>query len=94
MLIVAKGIVVHNGKEYHSGELINDTTDKQCDRLVSLGVCKYIPDQSAAAAGAEPDAPAGKNIPASTGDAEKQSDTGALHLDVDPASAIQTGKKK
>ena len=94
MLVVSKGTVIHDGKEYHSGELINDITDKQRDRLISLGVCKYIPEQPAVAAGTEPDAPAGANIPADIRDTEKQPDAEALNLDVDPAKAIQTGKKK
>lgn len=93
MLIVSKGTVVHDGKEYHSGELINDITAEQRDRLVSLGVCQYAPEQPAAV-NAIPGASAAGGTQPDAGNAEKQSDAETLHLNVDPAKAIQADKKK
>ncbi len=45
MLVVTEGIVLHDGVQYGTGEIIQNITKEQSTRLVRLGVCQVMPGQ-------------------------------------------------
>lgn len=85
MLIVSKGTVVHDGKEYGAGEVLPDMEKAESDRLIKLGACQYIPSAEKSPQLEEDDG----------GQQAEQKEDGepeGLHLNVDPDETIKSGK--
>ena len=104
MLIVARGTVKHNGKEYQRGEILPELPAEDGKRLMKLGAVQCIPEEkpkeqpegsAEESTGKTPENP--EQAQAATGpeaeEPETNGETESLNLNADPAKVIQTGKK-